>query len=144
MTRTLDSMLEQFSPEERATIKRDAEAIVAQNRTLTELRKDLGITQAELAQAMGTTQGNVAQIEAKDDVMISTIARVVEALGGRLSLLAELPGRDPVRLALRKGARTRRPKRNAPSVADEIEAPARLTGLRRSGAEPRRRSRSRP
>ena len=89
-----------FSPAERAEIERGAAEIVAQNRALRALRKSLGVTQNQLAEALETSQANVARIESKGDLMVSTVARVVEALGGRLRMVVEMPGRPATALNL--------------------------------------------
>jgi transcriptional regulator with XRE-family HTH domain len=100
MAVTLHEVMQEFSPEERAEIDRQVERMAAQSRTLAGLRKMLGLTQGRLADALETSQSNVAQIESKADVMVSTVARVVQALGGRLHLVVTLPGRDPVGLQI--------------------------------------------
>jgi transcriptional regulator with XRE-family HTH domain len=53
-----------------------------------EVRKRHGLTQAQLAQAMGVTPGRVSQIERGEFATIDAIARCIEALGGRLDLVA--------------------------------------------------------
>jgi DNA-binding XRE family transcriptional regulator len=55
---------------------------------LAEERKRHGLTQAQLAQAMGVTPGRVSQIERGKLATIDAVARYVEALGGRLDLVA--------------------------------------------------------
>jgi len=113
----LEEIMARFTPEERAKIERGAQRIIAESRTLAELRKALGVTQADLAKALKTTQGNIAQIESKDDVMISTVERVVKALGGRLVLRVEIPGHPPatLRLGRSKGKRTLKAERRRPT-----------------------------
>jgi predicted transcriptional regulator len=93
-------VMAEFTPEERAEIAAGAAEIVAQNRALRELRKSLGVTQNQLADALETSQANVARIEGKGDLMVSTVARVVEALGGRLRMVVEMPGRPATVLNL--------------------------------------------
>lgn len=52
---------------------------------LCDLRESMGITQAEVARRMGTTQSSVAKIEDRhEEMMMSTIHRYVEALGGKV------------------------------------------------------------
>jgi transcriptional regulator with XRE-family HTH domain len=51
-------------------------------------RKHRGLTQAQLAQTMGVTPGRVSQIERGELSTIEAIARYVQALGGRLDLVA--------------------------------------------------------
>jgi ribosome-binding protein aMBF1 (putative translation factor) len=53
-------------------------------------RKRHGLTQAQLAMAMSITAGRVSQIERGELATIEAVARYVEALGGRLDLIASL------------------------------------------------------
>ena len=55
---------------------------------LAEERKRSGLTQAQLARTMGVSPGRVSQIERGELSTIEAIARYVEALGGRLDLVA--------------------------------------------------------
>ncbi|MDQ2810831.1 MAG: helix-turn-helix domain-containing protein [Actinomycetota bacterium] len=55
---------------------------------LAEERKQRGLIQAQLAEAMGVTPGRVSQIERGELSTIEAIARYVQALGGRLDLIA--------------------------------------------------------
>ena len=55
---------------------------------LAEERKRRGLTQAQLAQAMRVSAGRVSQIERGELATINAVARYVEALGGRLELIA--------------------------------------------------------
>jgi len=59
------------------------------------LRQQLGVTQTELAEASGFTQGEISRIEQREDHMVSTLRRLVRALGGDLEVHARFPdGRD--------------------------------------------------
>jgi predicted transcriptional regulator len=52
---------------------------------LTSLRRQLGLSQAEVAARMGTSQSAVARFEAGDlDVRLSTVERYTSAVGGTL------------------------------------------------------------
>ena len=57
--------------------------------TLSELRKRLGRSQAEIATATGTTQSGVSRMEHQSDMHVSTLNEYVGALGGRLRLIVE-------------------------------------------------------
>lgn len=61
---------------------------------LAELRKFRGLTQKELASALGVTQPSLSKLENQDDMQISTLRRLIEALGGKLELIAHLPKGD--------------------------------------------------
>jgi DNA-binding transcriptional regulator YiaG len=69
------------------------EQIVEMN--LQALRQQLGVTQAELADATGMGQGEISRIEQREDHMVSTLRRLVRSLGGDLEIHARFPdGRD--------------------------------------------------
>ncbi len=55
---------------------------------LAELRQKRGVSQTVVADTLAVTQPNISRIEQEDDVYLSTLARYVEALGGRLEVLA--------------------------------------------------------
>jgi DNA-binding phage protein len=60
--------------------------------TLNEIRTELGLTQEQLAERLGITQGAVSQTLSRPTAAtsIETVARVVEALGGKLSLHVDI------------------------------------------------------
>jgi transcriptional regulator with XRE-family HTH domain len=80
------------SPEE---IQAGARDLLAQARghQLAETRKQLGIGQKDIAAAMGVTIARVSQIEHGAVTSFEVIARYVEALGGRLDLVADFGDR---------------------------------------------------
>jgi DNA-binding XRE family transcriptional regulator len=59
---------------------------------LSELRKERGISQAELAELLDKQQGEVSKIERRKDVKLSTLRDYVKSIGGTLQVLARLPG----------------------------------------------------
>jgi transcriptional regulator with XRE-family HTH domain len=67
--------------------------------TLQELRRARKITQVRMAQELGIGQDGVSKLEKRADLMISTLRKTVEAMGGSLSLVAEFPDREPVVLS---------------------------------------------
>ncbi|MBB5787858.1 helix-turn-helix domain-containing protein [Jiangella mangrovi] len=60
---------------------------------LAEIRKAQGRTQTEVAADMGVSQKRVSAIESADlaKTEVDTIARYVEALGGRVRVVADFP-----------------------------------------------------
>ncbi len=60
---------------------------------LREARKASAMTQVELANAMGVSQNRISRMENGDlgSMSLDTLRRYVEALGGSLTLVAELP-----------------------------------------------------
>ena len=61
---------------------------------LPELRRLSGMTQVELARALGIKQPTLSRIESQDDMQVSTLTRIVEALGGSLDIVVHLPAGD--------------------------------------------------
>lgn len=58
---------------------------------LAELRQSRGLSQGELAERAGVRQANISRIEGRGDVLVSTLARIVEAMGASLSIRAKFP-----------------------------------------------------
>lgn len=58
---------------------------------LTELRQAVGPTQKELAQRLGIAQPTLSRLEKQSDMQITTLQRLVEALGGQLQIIARFP-----------------------------------------------------
>jgi transcriptional regulator with XRE-family HTH domain len=74
-------------PERRARVEDHKAAMLG------DLRRELDLTQAAIADRLNVTQENVSQIErGENDLRISTLRRYVEALGGHLEVRAEFPG----------------------------------------------------
>jgi|SRR5271166_7113239 hypothetical protein len=94
----LDRFMDRFTAEERAEIDAHADRLIAEEMSLRELRKALGKTQAQLARKLKKPQASVSRMEQQSDMLISTLDGVVRALGGRVRILAELPGRPPLYL----------------------------------------------
>jgi transcriptional regulator with XRE-family HTH domain len=49
------------------------------------------VTQRELAEKMGVRQASVSGFEKREDIQLSTLKRIVAALGGRLQIFATFP-----------------------------------------------------
>lgn len=74
-----------LSPADREEIQSDIDAELLKM-DLRELRESLGITQTRLAEILESTQGEVSKLERRGDHRISTIRKVVEALGGTMEI----------------------------------------------------------
>jgi len=73
-------------------IETGGQSVPPESVRLTELRQRQGLSQAEVAERTGMKQANVSRIESRGDILVSTLARMVEAMGGELSLRAKFPG----------------------------------------------------
>jgi transcriptional regulator with XRE-family HTH domain len=83
-----DAYIERVGGPEEAERRRKALMARQSGQRLAEERKQRGLTQAQLAETMGVTPGRVSQIERGELSTIEAIARYVQALGGRLDLVA--------------------------------------------------------
>ena len=97
--KNLDRIRKDMSPARRRKIKARAAEIMAEEMTRQELRRALKLTQVHMAKNLGMTQDGVSRLEKRTDLLLSTLRGYVEALGGRLSLVAEFPDRNPVILS---------------------------------------------
>lgn len=61
---------------------------------LSEIRLRVGKSQTELAQILGVKQPGLSRLEKQDDMQVSTLKRIVEALGGKLVIVASFPKAD--------------------------------------------------
>jgi transcriptional regulator with XRE-family HTH domain len=73
--------------------------LIAEEKSLQELRLAHKLTQKRMAEVLGVGQDSVSRLEQRSDLLLSTLRGCVEALGGRLSLVAQFSDRDPVILS---------------------------------------------
>jgi hypothetical protein len=67
--------------------------------SLGELRRVAGKAQADVAAALNIKQPSVSKIEQQADLYLSTLRGYVEAIGGELALVVNLPDHAPLRLS---------------------------------------------
>ena len=58
---------------------------------LGELRQALGISQEELADLLEKKQAAISRLEHRSDMHVSTLREFVQALGGKLEIIASFP-----------------------------------------------------
>lgn len=61
---------------------------------LHELRRARELSQVALAEALDATQPEISKIEHRTDLYVSTLRRYIEAMGGRLDIVAHFPDGD--------------------------------------------------
>jgi len=99
MARNVNDIIKNLPVSRRRKIGKRAAALIAEEMTLQELRRARAMTQVRLARNLGVAQKQVSEIEKRTDMHISTLRRSIEAMGGKLSLIAEFPDRKPVVLS---------------------------------------------
>jgi len=90
MSTTLQSIIEEFSPEDQRRIQSKAsllaEEMICHADSLAEVRTALTKTQDEVARVLNVKQNAVAQLEKRSDLLLSTLRKYVEAMGGELAV----------------------------------------------------------
>ncbi len=99
MPRNINDIIAALPAERRRKIAKRSREILAEHMTLQELRKSRAVTQAQLAKELHVAQKQVSEIENRTDLHISTVRRMVEALGGHMEIRVQMPGRKPVALS---------------------------------------------
>lgn len=97
--KTLDQKVKSLRPARRKKIEARAAALLAEEMTLQELRRARKLTQVRMAKTLGITQDGVSRLEKRTDLLLSTLRKTVQAMGGRLTLIAEFRDQEPVVLS---------------------------------------------
>jgi transcriptional regulator with XRE-family HTH domain len=101
MTRgpVLREIWEKLPDERKRRIDAHAENLRAEYLTLRELRRAAGLTQVNLSETLDIPQSNISRLESNSDMLLSTLRSYVEAVGGKLNLVVELPDKQPIVLS---------------------------------------------
>lgn len=79
-----------FTPERQRRIEEMKHELLAEM-PLHELRRARALTQRELAETLQVGQPAVAKLEQRADIYVSSLRSYIEAVGGRLRIVAEFP-----------------------------------------------------
>src|ERR1700679_1191659 len=96
MARNINDVIKSLPAAERRAIEKRAAELLAEEMTLQELRRAREMTQVRMAKNLGVAQKQISEIEKRTDMLIPPLWRSVQSMGGKLSLVAEFPGREPV------------------------------------------------
>src|SRR3979411_232396 len=96
---TREHKMKELSPAQRRKVEARAAELIAEEMTLRELRHARKLTQVKMARTLGVTQDRVSLLEKRSDLLLSTLRKTAEAMGGKLSLVAEFPDRALVVLS---------------------------------------------
>lgn len=77
--------------------------------TLADLRRAMQLSQEELAAVLNVSQGSVAKMEKRADMLVGTLRRFIQAMGGDLELVARFPNRSVRIETLESLSRAQRP-----------------------------------
>ncbi len=99
MARNVNDVIAGLDPVRRSKVEERAAELIAEEMTLREMRKARQLTQVSLARELGIGQEGVSRLETRSDLLLSTLRRTVEAMGGTLSLVARFPDGPPIELS---------------------------------------------
>ena len=92
MARKLEQMMADLPAKRRAAVVARADNLA----TLKDLRQAVEQTQQNLAATLGVGQDTISRLEKRSDMLLSTLRSYVEAMGGKLELIAQFPDRTPL------------------------------------------------
>ena len=93
ITDSKNPLYKNMSQEDMRIINKGKELLIMESDLIAKLRKDRELTQKELAEIMEIRQSAISQIENQEDVLVKTLERYIQALGGELELRAKFPDR---------------------------------------------------
>ena len=90
MAKPFKKLKNNMSPERREKIEERAQAILI-GMALQELRQTRHLTQQELANMLNINQAALSKMECQADMRVSTLRKILSAMGGTLKIVAEFP-----------------------------------------------------
>ena len=96
MAKSLKDKLNALPDKRQASITTRANELIAEEMTLRDLRLALEKTQQELGAALHMKQDGISRLENRSDMLLSTLNKYINAMGGTLKLVADFPGRPSV------------------------------------------------
>ncbi len=93
---SLKKVIEDLPKGSQQRIKKKTLELVKEYKSLQEIRKALGLTQAQLAGELSMSQVNISKLENRKDFHLSTLRKYVEALGCELHIHITAPDKSIV------------------------------------------------
>lgn len=85
MAKRFNELVERMTPERQQRVRDQAQNLRVQL-ALKEIRKARGFTQKEIARNLGISQAALSKMENQGDMQVSTLRRLLGAMGGTLEL----------------------------------------------------------
>jgi len=92
----IQKVLAEFPKERQEKIKAKANEYIREYKKLADLRKELGITQEMIARHQGVKQVNISNLEKRHDMLLSTLQKYVNSLGGKLEIRIQFPNTESI------------------------------------------------
>jgi DNA-binding transcriptional regulator YiaG len=95
MAKSFKKLLAKMPKERRARIEARARKTLKEI-NLRELRQAFALTQQQLAESLEINQAAVSKMESQSDMYLSTLRRILKAMGAELRIVARFPGGEVV------------------------------------------------
>ena len=95
----VEDVIAGLDPAECRKVEELAAEFISKEMTLRDLRKARHLTRVSVARELGISQDAVSRMEQRSDLLLSTLRRTVEAMGGSVSLIVRFPDRPPAELS---------------------------------------------
>lgn len=93
MSKPFKDLLNRMPQERRDRIKIKTE-VLKNEMALRELRQALDLTQEELANSLNMKQAAISKFEHQSDIYLSTLRKILSAMGADLKIIAHFPDGD--------------------------------------------------
>jgi transcriptional regulator with XRE-family HTH domain len=121
MGKTYEELMAELSPARRKRVESRAAELIAEEKSLRDLRQARHLTQQSMAKKLGVKQHSISRLEQRSDMLLSTLRDYIGKMGGVLELTARFPNREPVRIKgftdLASGREARSPRRASRAAA---------------------------
>jgi DNA-binding XRE family transcriptional regulator len=87
----LDDFIAKLPEEDRRAIAKRTAELIAEEATLRQIREARERSQAAVAQKLDIKQAAVSKLERRTDMYLSTLRGYIEAMGGKLEIIARFP-----------------------------------------------------
>ena len=93
MARKFKKLIGELSPDRQEKIRLGTQNLLS-GMALHELRRALSLTQVDLASTLNMNQAAVSKMERQSDMYVSTLRRLLAAMGAELRVVASFPDRE--------------------------------------------------
>jgi transcriptional regulator with XRE-family HTH domain len=89
----LDDFVAKLPKKQQEAIRKRTAELIAEEATLRQLREARERSQVEMAEKLHIKQAAVSKLERRTDMYLSTLRSYIEAMGGKLEIIARFPQR---------------------------------------------------
>lgn len=91
MTKSFDELVQRTTTKRTRAKAAQRTKVLLGEMLLSEVRQLTGKSQREVANQLGIKQPSLSKLEKQKDMQISTLRKIIKALGGELEVLAKFP-----------------------------------------------------